>query len=377
MGVDGDGLTLQAVRVRSVLVALDPPIQTSSAEVPEAPLVLLDLHTEQGVVGRAAVFCYTPLVLAPLGRLLRDLCVALADTPLTPVAIRAAVEARFRLLRPQGLVTMAASALDIAVWDAVARAADRPLVALLGGRPEPVAAYASLRTMRPKAAAAEAEGLAALGFTRFKVKVGSGDIATDREVVHAIRAAVGADAQVAIDYNQSLDAPEAVHRVRALADERLMWVEEPTAADDYPGHARVRAVAEMPIQLGESWWGIPAMTAAITAGASDLAMVDIFRIGGVSGWTAAAALAHAHGLPLSSHLVPELSAHVLPASPTAHLLEYLDVAAPLLAEPAQVRDGTVTASHQPGAGVDWNEDAVNHAMGSTGETLTWSRTQAD
>ena len=344
--------------------------------MPAAPLVLLDLHTEEGITGHAALFCYTPLVLAPLGRLLRDLCAALADTPLTPAAVRTAVEARFRLLRPQGLVTMAASAVDIAVWDAVARAAGRPLVTLLGGRPQPVPAYGSLRTMRPAAAAAEAERLAALGFTRFKVKVGSGGVATDREVVRAIRAAVGAQAQVAIDYNQSLDVPEAVHRVRALADEGLMWVEEPTAADDHPGHARIRAASPTPIQLGESWWGIPAMTAAIAAGASDLAMVDIYRIGGVSGWVAAAALAHAHGLPLSTHLVPELSAHVLPVSPSAHLLEYLDVAAPLLAEPAQVRDGAVTASHRPGAGLEWDEDAVTHALGSTGETLTWSRTQA-
>ena len=271
---------------------------------------------------------------------------------------------------------MAASALDIAVWDALARAADRPLVTLLGGRPEPVAGYASLRTMRATAAAAEAEGLAALGFTRFKVKVGLDGVAADREVVRAIRSAVGTEAKVAIDYNQSLDVPEAIHRVRALTDERLMWIEEPTAADDYVGQARIRAVSEAPIQLGESWWGIPAMTAAVAAGASDLAMVDIFRIGGVSGWTAAAALAHAHGLPLSTHLVPELSAHVLPVSPSAHLLEYLDIAAPLLAEPAQVRGGAVTAARRPGAGVEWDEDAVAHAMGATGETLTWSRPQA-
>ena len=377
MGVDVDGLTMRAVRVRTVLVPLDPPIQTSSAEVPEAPLVLLDLYTDQGVVGRAAVFCYTPVVLAPMGRLLRDLCAALAGTALSPAAVRAAVEARFRLLRPQGLVTMAASALDIAVWDALARAADLPLVTLLGGRPEPVPAYGSLRSMRPQAAAAEAEGLAALGFTRFKVKVGSGDVPADREVVRAIRSAVGADAQVAVDYNQSLDVPEAIHRVRELADERLMWVEEPTAADDHPAHARVRAASPVPIQLGESWWGVSAMTAAIAAGASDLAMVDIFRIGGVSGWTAAASLAHAHGLPLSTHLVPELSAHVLPVTPSAHLLEYLDVAAPLLIEPAHVHDGAVTASHRPGAGVDWDEAAITRFMGTAGETLTWRRGKDD
>jgi mandelate racemase len=98
-------------------------------------------------------------------------------------------------------------------------------------------------------------------------------------------------------------------------------------------------------------------------------MVDIFRIGGVSGWIAAAALAHAHGLPLSTHLMPELSAHVLPVSPSGHLLEYLDVTGPLLAEPARVRDGTVTASDRPGAGITWDEQAVERLVRTTGEKL--------
>lgn len=185
-----------------------------------------------------------------------------------------------------------------------------------------------------------------------------GEVATDVEAVRAIRSAVGAHARVAVDYNQSLDVPEAIRRIRILGDEQLMWVEEPTAADDDPGHRRIRQAVDTPVQLGESWWGVRAMAASIAAGASDLAMLDIIRIGGVSGWTIAAALAHVHGLPLSTHLMPELSAHVLPVSPSAHLLEYLDVAAPLLAEPAQVRDGTVTAYDRPGAGIAWDEQAV-------------------
>jgi mandelate racemase len=368
-----DELAMRGVRVRSLLVPLDPPIQTSSAQVPQAPLVLLDLSTEQGITGRSYVFCYTPLILAALTRLLADLCESLADVPMTATSVRAAIEKRFRLLRPQGLVTMAAAAIDIALWDALAQAAGRPLVTLLGGRREPVAGYASLRTMAPSAAAHEAEQHAALGFTVFKVKVGLADVAMDVDVVRAIRSAVGSDAQVAVDYNQSLDVPEAIRRIRILGDEHLLWVEEPTAGDDYAGHARIRAAVDTPVQLGESWWGIPAMTASITAGAADLAMVDLLRIGGVSGWMSAAALAHAHALPLSSHLVPEISAHLLAVSPSAHLLEYLDVAGPLLVEPAQVGDGKITASERPGIGLEWDEDAVAHYMRTSGETLTWTR----
>jgi mandelate racemase len=373
VGDDHLRLGLRGFRVRSVLVPLDPPLQTASGDVPEAPLVLLDLDTAEGMTGRSYLFCYTPLALAALGRLVGDLCRALADVPLTPVSVRTAVATRFRLLRPQGLVTMAAAGIDIAVWDAVAQAAGRPLVSVLGGRPGPVPGYASLRSMRPAAAAGEAERHAGLGFAAFKVKLGLADVAADVEVVRAIRSAVGDEAQVAVDYNQSLDVPEAIRRIRRLADEGPLWVEEPTDADDYAGHARIRDSVDPPIQLGESWWGIRAMSAAIAAGASDLAMVDIIRMGGVSGWTAAAALAHAHGLPLSSHLFPEISAHVLPVTPSAHLLEYLDIAAPLLAEPTRVDAGTVTAPDRPGTGMVWDEDALAHHMRNSGETLTWSR----
>jgi mandelate racemase len=371
--VDGGGLTLRGVRVRTVLVPLDPPIQTSSAEVPQAPLVLLDLHTGQAITGRSYVFCYTPLVLSALATLLADLCESLADVPLTPKAVRADIERRFRLLRPQGLATMAAAAVDIAIWDALAQAAGRPLVTVLGGRPEPVPGYASLRSMRPAAAAREAEQHAALGFTAFKVKVGLADVDTDVEAVRAIRSAVGQDARVAVDYNQSLDVPEAIRRIHIMGGEDLLWVEEPTAADDDAGHARIRNSVHTPIQLGESWWGIPAMSASLAAGASDLAMVDLIRIGGVSGWTAAAALAHAHGLPVSSHLMPEINAHLLAVSPSAHLLEYLDIAAPLLTEPAQVVDGALTPSSLPGNGLAWDEDAVARLMRTAGETRTWTR----
>ena len=127
----------------------------------------------------------------------------------------------------------------------------------------------------------------------------------------ALREAVGPDADLAIDYNQTLPVPEAIRRIHALADEHLLWVEEPTRADDAAGHARIRTSVSTPIQLGESWWGVDEMTASITAGAGDHAMLDVARIGGVTGWLRAAPVAHAAGLPVSSHFWPEISAALL------------------------------------------------------------------
>jgi mandelate racemase len=350
--------TLERVTARAVLAPLDPPLQTASGEVPTAPLVLIDVTTDDGVTGHAYLFCYTPMVLPALTSLVTELGAAVVGTPSAPRAVEADLRSRLRLLRPQGLATMAISGIDMACWDALARRSGLPLVRLLGGEPRPVRAYGSLRSMAPDDVRAEAAQLAGLGFDAYKVKVGAAGLARDREVIGALRDAVGPDADLAVDYNQTLPVPEAIRRIHALADEDLLWVEEPTRADDAAGHARIRASVTTPIQLGESWWGADEMTASITAGAGDHAMLDVARIGGVTGWLRAAPLAHAAGLPLSSHFWPEISAALLTVSAGAFLLEYLDVAAGVLAEPTRIVDGAVVLPDEPGSGVAWDEDAV-------------------
>jgi mandelate racemase len=160
-----------------------------------------------------------------------------------------------------------------------------------------------------------------------------------------------------VDYNQSLSAPEAVRRLQALRPYDLAWVEEPVPAEDLVGHAAVRASGLAPVQTGENWWFATDMAKAIEARACDHAMPDIMKIGGVTGWLRAAALAESASLPVSSHLFIEASAHVLPVTPTALYLEYLDCAGAILKEPLAVKDGKVTA-RGPGLGMEWDEAKV-------------------
>jgi mandelate racemase len=174
----------------------------------------------------------------------------------------------------------------------------------------------------------------------------------------AIREATNPGARIAVDYNQALSVPEATRRLARLAEEDLLWAEEPTSAEDVAGHARIRDSAPMPIQLGENWWGTTEMATSLAGNASDLAMIDVMRIGGVTGWLHAAGLADAAHMPLSSHLFPEVSAHLLAVSPTAHWLEYLDLATPILAHPPQPVDGHLQAPNTPGFALEWNEDAI-------------------
>jgi mandelate racemase len=328
--------------------------------VEAAPLVLIDLETAEGITGRSYLFCYTPLALAPVARLLDGLGAVLAGAPVVPLDVERSLQQRFRLLGPQGLTGMAMAGIDMACWDAAARAAGLPLVRLLGGASRPLRAYNSngLGLVGADAAAREAATLLDGGFRAAKVRLGYPTVAEDLAVVQAVREAVGPGVKLMTDYNQSLDVPEAVRRAHALDGLDLEWIEEPVRADDYEGCARVARAARTAVQIGENCWGPHDIERAIRIRAADRLMPDAMKIGGVTGWLRAAALTQAAGIPTSTHLFPEVSAHLLAIAPTADWIEYVDWASPVLREPLAVADGHVRAPDRPGLGLEWNETAV-------------------
>lgn len=355
-------LTIHSMRIRAVEVPLDHPIITSSGTIPSAPLALIDLRTNEGITGRSYIFTYTSVALQPVASLISNLETALVGEVVAPLTIEQKLSQRFRLLGPQGLTGMAMAAIDMAAWDALAQASGLPLVRLLGGELRAVPAYASLGMGPANRLAQEAAEMVEQGFQAVKFKIGFPSVKTDLEVIRAVRSAVGTEILLMVDYNQSLTVSEAQQRLTLLDEEGLTWIEEPTRADDYAGHAQLSHEVRTPIQLGENWWGLHDMAKSVTAGASDLVMLDVMKIGGVTGWQRAAALATAAGLPLSSHVFPEISAQLLAVSPTAQWLEYLDMAGTLLQEPAGVDKGYVIPSSLPGTGLNWREDMVQRFL---------------
>jgi len=353
-------LTITNLQLRAVNVPMRLPLQTSSGTVGVAPLVLIDLQTSEGVTGHTYLFCYTPLALKPVMEMLSSLAPVLQGLALQPLELQRALQARFRLLGTKGIAGMALAGIDMAAWDALARCNGLPLARLLGAELPRIPAYNSrgLGMIGAQRAAVEAAELAAPGFGAIKVRLGYKTLEEDITVVRAVKQAVGEGVRVMSDYNQALSVAEATTRMDALGDEGLAWIEEPLFADDYDGYASLRRKSRVALQMGENWWGPHEMAQCIRAGASDLAMPDAMKIGGVSGWLRAAALAEAAGLPVSSHLFPEVSVHLLAATPTRHWLEYVDWADPILAEPLVVRDGFASVPDRAGTGMTWNEEAV-------------------
>lgn len=354
------GLVIRSVRTRSLRVPLNFTLGTSAAIVRAVPLLLVDLVSEDGVEGRSYIFCYTTAGARAVAAHIAEAVALFERMPLSPQRMWEVAGRRLALLGVTGPVRMALSALDIALWDAIAVRAGMPLATLLGGAPRVLRAYDSrgLGLMPMDELSTEAESLLSGGLRALKLRLGYPTLEQDLAAVRLVRGMMPDGFELMVDYNQALDPREAMRRGLGLQDEGVAWLEEPIRHDAYRDYAALSRKLDLPLQIGENFNGPEAMMDAILAEAAGLAMPDVSRIGGVTGWMQAAGIATARGIPLSSHLMPEISAHLLAASPTAHWLEYVDWADCLLRQPLKVENGGVAVPARPGLGLEWDEDMI-------------------
>ena len=358
---DPPRLTIRAIRCVGVEVPMTYALGTSRGTITKAPLLLIDLDTEEGVTGRSYLWCYFPAAIPAIAHILREVEHVVKGERVAPADLWSKLNERFALIGVQGIVRMAMSGFDVAAWDALAIAANLPLATLVGSVPTNIPAYNScgLGLMTPDKVADEAEKLLAGGFRALKLRLGYPTLRDDLAALHAVKKRVGGEVAVMVDYNQALSLTQALERGRALDQEGIYWLEEPIRHDDYAGNATLVRELATPIQIGENFSESAAMAVALAAQAADFVMPDLERIGGVTGWLRAAALAAVHRIEMSSHLFPEASAHLLAATPTCHFLEYVDWADKIVEEPLQIVDGFAVVPQRPGTGVTWNRSAVD------------------
>ena len=354
-------LNIKSISVRAVAVPMRRPLQTSTGAVSVAPLLLVDLRTDGGIVGRSYLFSISRNNLKPIAALVEAMAEMLKGDAVAPFEIERKLRARYTLLGVHNIVLFAMSAIDMCAWDALGQALGQPVVRLLGGEPRPVLAYNSngLGIQKTRTLIEEADQLVAEGFAAVKLRLGRPTAKEDIEALRAVKKAIGAQVTLMVDFNQALTVAEAIRRGRMIdAESGVLWIEEPVRADDFAGCAKVAREVTTPIQIGENFMGAEQMAQAIAAGCCDYVMPDAQRIGGVTGWMRAAALAQGAGLEMSSHLFAEASVQLLPVTPTCHWLEYVDWANPILEQPVRIKDGKAIGAAGPGLGMKWDEKAV-------------------
>jgi mandelate racemase len=354
-------LTLESIRARAVVVPLKRPVVSKVGLFQDWPLILIDLYTNEGVVGHSYLEPYIKQAVRYIIPTIQDLAEAAKGQPLAPFDMYRRGIGSLHLVGREGVSLIAVSGLDMAAWDALAKAAGLPLAVFLGGTVGPVPAYNSnglwltpLDTLAAEAAALVAEG----GFTGLKLRLGRERLTDDLAAIGAVREGAGAMVKLMCDFNQGLSLGDALVRCHDLDDQGLYWFEEPTTYDNIPGYAQLARELRTPVQLGENFYGPRLLYQAVLARAGDYVMPDLMRIGGVSGWLRAAAITSAAGIPMSTHLYPEIAAHLMRVTDTAHWLEWQDWADPILTEPFQLKDGNLVVPDKPGQGIEWNEKAV-------------------
>ncbi|HUP28850.1 MAG TPA: enolase C-terminal domain-like protein, partial [Usitatibacter sp.] len=275
----GTGLTVRSIRTTAVEVPMRHVLGTSQAAVRAAPLLLVDLETEEGITGHAYLFCYVRAAAVGIAAILGEIEEQARGQRVAPQDLWARLAKRFTLIGVQGQVRMALAGFDVACWDAMALAANQPLVSLLGGSPRRVRAYNSngLGLMPLEKLTREAGELLDGGFSGIKLRLGYPTLEEDIAAVRAVRERAGKTVQVMVDYNQALSVAEALRRGHALDEEGVYWIEEPIRHDDYRGCARLAGELATPIQIGENFSQPFAMQQALDAAACDYVMPDLER----------------------------------------------------------------------------------------------------
>ena len=350
--------TIESVSVTPIRLPLPNPHRTASGTITESPLVLTEIRTSEGVIGKSIIFTYSAAALEPTSSLVKNIFELIEGKGLSPSSIEKELLKKFRLLGSQGLVGMALAAIDMALWDAMLKSREVNLIESFGGTPQQIPVYGAIGFDGEKESARIAESLVNDGLLGVKAKIGYPDFKEELKVISAIRSAVGPNIDIMLDYNQCLTPIEAIERIKRIQDSghRITWFEESTLAHDYSGHAEIRKSVETPIQAGENWWNTLDLRHALDAKATDYVMLDVMKVGGVSGWLRANALCEIQQVRISSHLWPEISAQLLSVSGTPHWIEYCDWWNPLLKQPLEIVDGFGKINGQPGTGTDWNQE---------------------
>lgn len=263
---------------------------------------------------------------------------------------------------PGGVVNQAAAGIDVALWDIKGKAAGQPLWKLLGGFRDRVPCYASGWLWRPYSLQQldeTARNLMKDGYRSMKFRLGAEPTATKELArVKTMRDAVGPDVDLMIDINQGWTIDQAINIGRHLVDYDIYWLEDPTNHADFAGHARIADALDTPVAAGEYHWGITPFRHMLEQRSIDIVMVDLMRVGGITGWMKVAHMAEAFNLPVVSHLAPEVLGHCVAAVPNGLTAEMMPWSLAMFKDPLHLEKGELVLPEAPGLGLELDEAAL-------------------
>jgi L-alanine-DL-glutamate epimerase-like enolase superfamily enzyme len=338
--------------------------QTFGRHEGRMPVVVVRIFTDAGVDGVGHTFSLNPEFQRSLTAMVGELGeLMVGEDPRQVERLFAKMIYPANFVGPGGLLNIAASAIDIALWDIRGKDAGQPLWRLLGGYSDRVRTYQSNLALgdTPEVLQRQAADLVAQGHRAIKMRPKRERDARIEHIVarvRAVREAIGYDVDLMYDVNQSWTPSRAIRAGRALEEFELFWLEDPTAMHDIDGQAAVARALDVPICAGEYHYNTVSLLRLLKAQAVDYLMVDMCRMGGITQVRKAAALAEAFGVPVASHLITEVFAHCIAAVPNGLIVESMDWSSILFEGLPTLAEGVLQLSERPGHGLTLLENVV-------------------
>ena len=267
------------------------------------------------------------------------------------------------------LVT-AMSAIDIALWDLMGKAAGKPVHALLGGAlrtrvPAYVTGFYYRDGERAEDLVREAELYLRHGYRTVKAKVGGLPPEADAARIGLIRRVLGKDVALMIDANQGWDLPTAIDASKRCETHDVFWLEDPMPwYDEHHALRRLKSEVRIPIAAGETEFTPFGLRTLVGEGLVDYLIIDATWAGGLTTWRKAAVMTELYGVPLAAHHDPQIHVHAVAASPTGFILEsFADPSRDplwfeLFAERPEIVDGFMAVPDAPGLGLELRRDTL-------------------
>ncbi len=351
-------VTVDLLRVPSV-----QPYMAAGREIRDYWHVLARIVTDDNVEGFGYVVILNAALVKPLADATRELADLLNGMHVfEPEAAWKKLTQAAKWVGPGGFVNCAIAPLDIAIWDAAAKAAHQPLYRLLGGSRDRVPAYASDNlwyNLSLDELATSAQKHIADGFRAMKLRIGNEET-PQGEVrrVAAVREVAGDGVRIMVDATETWETNQALQAGRALQDAGIHWLEDPIDHQDVTGMSRLANVLHVPIATGEHLYTIGEFSQLFAARAAGVGIIDLARIGGVTPWRHVASLALTSNVRICGHVLPELHVHLVAAIPNGHLVEYVPRSERILRSMPTLKDGNLLAPSAPGLGLTLDEEAV-------------------
>jgi L-alanine-DL-glutamate epimerase-like enolase superfamily enzyme len=352
-------------RVAVVSLPTPEPFACGRWILEECHNVVVGLQSASGAWGLGYAFVFRKSDAETIRTTIQGLReVAIDRDPFDTLAIHADLRAGINFLGPGGPALSAVGAIDLALWDLKGHILGSSVHALLGSAKTEIPVYASGGPFNKtlKELEREVRGYVDQGFKALKIKLPPG-VKEACQRIAACHSWVGDGIKVMVDSNQQQSVKDAVTIAQCCADHGVHWYEEPFPFWQLQFSAELRGQIRCRLALGETLYGEAPFYEAVKCRAADVLMPNLHKIGGVTAWVRISGLCAIAGIPLSSHTMPEVSAHVMSATPQAELLEYMNWWAPLYEKGFVVKESQIhIAQDEPGFGLRPSK-AVRSALG--------------